>query len=321
MKLFSIIIPVYNAEAYLEECVKSCYNQDFDEADFEIILINDGSTDGSLALMDDLARKHGNIVCASQTNKGQGCARNRAIQMAQGKYLFFCDSDDKFIEHSLGKVTALMEEHSLEICCSTARVYDAEGNSRLGLLQPLPLFVVYDGCDAILDGLYFDSVCSKCFLRSFVQTNKLAFNESITHEDCLFNAEASPLAKRMMFTDICTYQYNWNGNSTDRSRSRKKVMRGLRSDVFIAKTLRQIPCRLNARVKEQITDNYQKRGNSILASLFLQMQFRNDLSNEDKQQIRQLATKENLFPFKGKCLSWKTTMISKVLNTVYYVHK
>lgn len=317
MKLFSIIIPVYNAEAYLKECVDSCYKQDFDEADFEVILVNDGSTDSSFSLMNELALKHDNIVCASQTNKGQGCARNRAIGMAQGKYLFFCDSDDKFIDHSLGKIITLMEKHSLEVCCSIAKVYDADGNSRFGLLQPLPFFVVYDGKDAILNGLNFDSVWSKCFLRSFIQTNKLTFNESIAHEDSLFNAEASPLAKKMMFTDICTYQYNWNGNSTDRSRTRKKVMRGLRSDIIIAKALRQIPCGLNIEAKDKIIDNYKKRSNSIVVSLFLRLLFRDDLSKEDKRQLRQLAYKEKLFPFKGKCFSWKTTILSKVLNIVY----
>lgn len=316
MKLFSIIIPVYNTEAYLEECVNSCYNQDFDEADFEVILVNDGSTDGSLALMNGLALKHGNIVCASQANKGQGCARNKAIGMAQGKYLFFCDSDDKFMEHSLGKVITLMEKHSLEICCSIAKVYDADGNSSLGLLQPLPLFVVYDGCDAILNGLNFDSVCSKCFLRSFIQTNKLAFNESIAHEDSLFNAETSPLAKKMMFTDICTYQYNWNENSTDRSRTRNKVMRNLTSDIFIAKALRQIPYGLNIEAKERIVDNYQKRSNSILVSLFLRLFSCDDISKEDKRQLKQIATTEKLFPFKGRSLSWKTTLLSKILNFV-----
>lgn len=321
MKLFSIIIPVYNAEAYLEACVNSCYKQGFDEADFELILINDGSTDGSLSLMNDLALLHDNIICASQTNKGQGCARNRAVGMAQGKYLFFCDSDDKFIDHSLGKIIRLMEEHSLEVCCSIATVYDADGNSSLGLLQPLPLFVVYDGVDAILNGLYLDSVCSKCFLRSFVQANHLAFNETIAHEDSLFNAEASPLATKMMFTDIRTYQYNWNENSTDRGRTREKVMRSLTSDIFIAKELRRIPYRLNVKTKDKIVDNYQRRGNSILVSLFLRLLFRDDLSKEDKRQLVRLAAKDNLFPFKGKALSWKTTLLSKILNAAYFFYK
>ena len=317
MKLFSIIIPVYNAEAYLEECVGSCYRQDFAEADFEILLINDGSTDDSLAVMNALALKHDNIVCVSQTNKGQGCARNRAIMMAQGKYLFFCESDDKFIDHSLSKIIKLMEEYSLEICVSIAKECDSEGNARLGLLQPMTHYKIFDGISAILNGVYLDSVCNKCYLRSFILNNHLTFNENIAHEDSLFNAEASPLAKKMMFTDICTYQYNWNGTSTDRSRTRQKVMRGLRSDIIIAKALRRIPYGLNIEAKDKIIDNYQKRSNSIIVSLFLRLLFRDDLSKEDKWQLRQLASKEELFPFKGKCLSWKTTILSKVLNIVY----
>lgn len=316
MKLFSIIIPVYNAEAYLEECVGSCYRQDFAEADFEILLINDGSTDDSLAVMNALALKHDNIVCVSQTNKGQGCARNRAIMMAQGKYLFFCDSDDKFIDHSLSKIIKLMEEYSLEICVSIAKEYDSEGNARLGLL-PMTHYKIFDGISAILNGVYLDSVWSKCYLRSFIVNNHFTFDETIVHEDSLFNAEVFPLVKRMMFTDICTYQYNWNDSSTDRSRSIKKIMRGLRSDIIIAKALRRIPYGLNIEAKDKIIDNYQKRSNSIIVSLFLRLLFRDDLSKEDKWQLRQLASKEELFPFKGKCLSWKTTILSKVLNILY----
>lgn len=317
MKLFSIIIPVYNAEAYLEECVGSCYRQDFAEADFEILLINDGSTDDSLAVMNALALKHDNIVCVSQTNKGQGCARNRAIMMAQGKYLFFCDSDDKFIDHSLFKIIKLMEEYSLEICVSIAKEYDSEGNARLGSLQPMTHYKIFDGISAILNGVYLDSVWNKCYLRSFIMNNHFTFDETIVHEDSLFNAEVFPLVKRMMFTDICTYQYNWNGTSTDRSRTRQKVMRGLRSDIIIAKALRRIPYGLNIEAKDKIIDNYQKRSNSIIVSLFLRLLFRDDLSKEDKWQLRQLASKEELFPFKGKCLSWKTTILSKVLNILY----
>ena len=94
-------------------------------------------------------------------------------------------------------------------------------------------------------------------------------------------------------------------------------MRGLRSDIIIAKALRRIPYGLNIEAKDKIIDNYQKRSNSIIVSLFLRLLFRDDLSKEDKWQLRQLASKEELFPFKGKCLSWKTTILSKVLNILY----
>lgn len=317
MKLFSIIIPVYNAEAYLEECVGSCYRQDFAEADFEILLINDGSTDDSLAVMNALALKHDNIVCVSQTNKGQGCARNRAIMVAQGKYLFFCDSDDKFIDHSLSKIIKLMEEYSLEICVSIAKEYDSEGNARLGSLQPMTHYKIFDGISAILNGVYLDSVWNKCYLRSFIVNNHFTFDETIVHEDSLFNAEVFPLVKRMMFTDICTYQYNWNDSSTDRSRSIKKIMRGLRSDIVIAKRLRLIPQDVDAICDTRLTANYKRRSNSIMVSLFLGILLRKDLSVTDKQELRQMAKDENLFPFKGKCLSWKATLVSKMLNILY----
>lgn len=317
MKLFSIIVPVYNAETTLEACVRSFYSQGYENSAFEVLLVNDGSVDGSMSLMEKLSREYGNIVLLSQKNKGQGCARNRAIKVSQGKYLFFCDSDDKFINNSLGRIIELMERYSLEICGSIAKEYDANGNVRFGLLQPLTLYEVLDGISAILNGMFLDSVCSKCYLRSFIVNNNLTFNENIAHEDSLFNAEAIPFAKRMMFTDICTYQYNWNENSTDRSRSKKRIMRGLRSDIVIAKRLRWIPQEADVICDARLADNYKRRSNSIMLSLFLGMLFRKDLSTADKQELQQFAKEENLFPFHGKCVNWKSTIVSKVLNLIY----
>ena len=98
---FSIIIPVYNVEAYLDECLNSVLRQNYGKTEYEIILVDDGSADVSGKLCDEYAAKHENIVSVHQENQGLSGARNTGIRRAQGNYLVFLDSDDIFYKDSL----------------------------------------------------------------------------------------------------------------------------------------------------------------------------------------------------------------------------
>lgn len=97
MKRFSVIIPVYNSEEYLSNCVQSVLSQTF--KDYEIILINDGSKDNSAHICDQLAQDHSNIKVLHQDNVGAAGARNSGIRIASGEYLIFLDSDDFYDEN------------------------------------------------------------------------------------------------------------------------------------------------------------------------------------------------------------------------------
>ena len=90
----SIIIPVYNAEKYIRECLDSCINQDIDCCDYEIICINDGSTDSSLDILHSYAKKHKNIIVIDKENSGVSETRNIGVSVAKGDYMWFVDSDD-----------------------------------------------------------------------------------------------------------------------------------------------------------------------------------------------------------------------------------
>ncbi len=93
-KALSIIIPVYNAEKYLAECLDSCLNQDIPAEDYEIICVNDGSTDGSAEILERYAREHSNVRFITQPNGGVSVARNTGIDAARGEYIWFVDADD-----------------------------------------------------------------------------------------------------------------------------------------------------------------------------------------------------------------------------------
>ena len=107
MPKVSIIIPVYNAEKYLNQCLESLCNQTL--TDFEVVCINDGSTDSSLEILQDFASKDSRFIIIDKKNEGQGVARNIAIKQAKGEYLLCLDSDDWLetdaLEKAYNKIT------------------------------------------------------------------------------------------------------------------------------------------------------------------------------------------------------------------------
>lgn len=94
MVKLSIIIPVYNVELYIEKCLQSCLSQDIPYDEYEIIVVNDGSPDGSLAIAESIAKTTTNMTIISQKNGGLSAARNTGMSVAKGEYIWFVDSDD-----------------------------------------------------------------------------------------------------------------------------------------------------------------------------------------------------------------------------------
>ena len=144
---FSIIIPAYNAEAYLQRCLDSIFSQEFE--DYEVVVINDGSTDDTAELLVQYAAGHTNLRVITQSNQGMATARNRGIDKAKGEYILFVDSDDELMPHALSNLAPQINgediigfrfqylqrrnpnNHSL----STTH-YTLHTAYRLGLLQP-----------------------------------------------------------------------------------------------------------------------------------------------------------------------------------------
>lgn len=115
MKELSIIIPVYNVQKYLEDCLLSIYKQSLSLETFEVITVNDGSTDRSLDILRKYGKIYPNLIIVSQENKGQSAARNNGLAVASGKYIFFMDSDDFLCLDSLSSLLSKAVEHDLDV--------------------------------------------------------------------------------------------------------------------------------------------------------------------------------------------------------------
>ena len=114
-KKLSIIVPVYNVERYIRFCVESIFRQGLDDADFELILVNDGTQDNSFGVIADIIEKHQNIKILEQKNSGPSVARNNGIKQAVGTYLLFVDSDDLLIDNCLAKLLEIALAKSADL--------------------------------------------------------------------------------------------------------------------------------------------------------------------------------------------------------------
>ena len=128
--LVSVIIPAYNVEKYIRECVYSVLNQTY--KDIEIIIVDDGSTDGTSNICDELRRESGNkIIVKHKANEGLGYARNTGMDLASGKYVYFLDSDDFIDSKCIETLYSYIERFEVDTVLGSYYKYHSDGNTTL----------------------------------------------------------------------------------------------------------------------------------------------------------------------------------------------
>ena len=208
MKL-SIIVPVYNTAGYLEQCVNSLLAQPIPEDDFEILLVNDGSIDQSLDVMQRFLIENPDIIEIIDTeNGGQGRARNLALDVAQGDYIGFADSDDWVADDMYARLLTEAEETDADIAVCNA--YSVSGSEQT-VMNARP-----QGTDISAAG----SVWNKIFRRSLV--GNIRFPEGVWYEDFAFSAKLLLLSQKTVFLDEALYYYRASHPSTMRNQNAVK---------------------------------------------------------------------------------------------------
>lgn len=204
----SIIIPVYNAEKYLQECVKAIIQQEVQS--LEIILVDDGSQDNSLQICNELVRKYRFIKCIHQDNLGPSAARNAGLKIADGKYILFCDSDDQLLPESLNILYSIAEENSTDVL-EFGYILWPSGKC---ILPNVKTGCVISPAEFISssNSLHSDNIfCYPwrfLFNRKFLVKKNIIFDENIhIGEDVLFSIRAIMEADRVFVLDKALYQY------------------------------------------------------------------------------------------------------------------
>lgn len=210
----SIIVPIYNTEIYLKECLQSLINQTYEN--IEIVCINDGSKDKSEIILKNYMALDDRIVMISQENKGLSAARNAGLKIATGEYVMFCDSDD-FLQLDAVElcVKKLVAHNCIDGVFFNARMFSMVGTNMRGIegeaYEAVPLEIDCDESN-FLGG--FGNVCFGCFSLSIIKSNNLMFREGYIYEDWDFVAQFSVQAKKIYWLNCMLYNYRWGQGSS-----------------------------------------------------------------------------------------------------------
>lgn len=206
----SIIVPVYNVEAYLPSTLDSLINQTL--RDIEIICVNDGSTDNSILILNEYAKRESRITVIEQENRGLSGARNRGLSMAKGEYIYFMDSDDYLDVNAMEECFLIAKPSDVDIVMFDAICF--EDSNYHGVYKPeysrkesLAAVAKKNSSNIEIisrlleDNLFIPSVCLNFIRRALLVENRLIFFANIIHEDELFTPKLYSLAKKITYVD------------------------------------------------------------------------------------------------------------------------
>ena len=226
MAKVSVIIPVYNTEQYLHQCLDSIIGQTLE--DIEIICVDDGSSDSSLDILREYEKKDTRIKILQQENAGAGAARNKGMEIATGEYLSFLDSDDFFENEMLEDAYKTAKQYEADFVVFKSNQYQTENGEfvttnwvvrekELPPYQPFTYRQLTDNVFKVFVGWAWD----KLYNRQFVQQKGLRFQEQRTSNDLLFVFSALVLAKKIAFLpEVLAHQRRDTKDSLSKTREK-----------------------------------------------------------------------------------------------------
>lgn len=213
--LLSIIVPFYNVEEYIEDCIRSMYNQDIPIENYEVICINDCSPDNSVEIIRKLQKEYDNIVLIEHTkNKRQGGARNTGLRCAKGEYIWFVDSDDYIMPNVFNILLNSAMKSSLDVL----QFGYTRDNDKL-LINDFYKNKILAGEDYLftddIDDWYdkINAPWHQIIRKELIVRNNIEFIENIQFEDTDYMLSVFLNANRVQYISVCAYNYRINNNS------------------------------------------------------------------------------------------------------------
>ena len=224
----SIIVPVYNVEDYIRPCIESIFRQGLDEDSFEVIIVNDGTQDHSMEVIQDIIDQHKNIIVINQENLGLSLARNNGISKAKGQYILMLDSDDLLIDNSLKPLLEKAIESQVDLVVAD---FIRMTNEEIINLQAIPQ---KDFCIQKKTGeqLFLEDLNPKeCYVwhtlynKNFLIEANLKFYPNIKYEDIPFTHECYLKAKQCLRIFWNFYIYRQRSNSITHSFNKENAIK------------------------------------------------------------------------------------------------
>lgn len=248
MTKLSIIIPVYNVQEYVEKCVLSVAQQNIPHEDYEIILINDGSTDKSLEVINIISKKYSNITIHTQKNTGLGGARNTGLELSKGEYVWFIDSDDYMQNDMLSEIMDIIKTKTIDVIAMDYNIVNVKGDilSSDGYLNDSKNNII-TGADFYFKNYTKSYTCMFVFKRDLFINNGLRFKERINMQDSEIFPKLMYFTNNMCLLNKAIYNYVQHDNSFTNSSNPEVRYKYFESIITVKKSL--------ADFSEQINDN------------------------------------------------------------------
>lgn len=222
MKKLSILIPAFNAEKYLKECLDSVLSQEGINNGIEVLILNDGSTDGTLGIIKDYASRCDILRFISRENMGIGPTRNELIDNAAGEYLWFIDADDWIEKGSIAKVLNTLNSNDIDCLMLSFQVEPQSGNIKRYVYEG----DYSNGIELTKAQIYNNSVWSRIYRTSIVRASGVRFGKYIMGEDFDFTFRLIPMLGHSACINEIVYHYVLRSNSATQEKSyehRRKV--------------------------------------------------------------------------------------------------
>jgi glycosyltransferase involved in cell wall biosynthesis len=215
--ILSIVVPVYNVYHYIEKCLDSILLQSAEVSKFEIVIVNDGSTDNSLELCKRYGRLYTNVFVIDQKNKGLSEARNIGLEASKGQYIWFVDSDDYIANGSLNLILQSIEKSKKDVIVIGLGEFKEEK-----LIKSFIPPKIEKGIELLKDSNFFVGAVVYIMNIEFLSINNLRFYRGIFHEDEEFTNRMLYLAKNIVSLKELIYCVNVREGSITRSSNPKK---------------------------------------------------------------------------------------------------
>lgn len=213
----SVIVPVYNVEEYLDCCCQSILRSTF--RDFELILVNDGSTDHSYDIASRIAESDRRVVLLTQQNAGLSAARNTGMAHARGEYIIFVDSDDWIEPECLASLYENIRTQQSDIGCCQIQYVNSRNERSISKRATDKSSIA--GSEILKDVLEINhfptSACGKIYSRKFLNQNNLSFRSGIVNEDTLFSIQCGCAARKISFVNAVLCNIREREGSISRS--------------------------------------------------------------------------------------------------------
>lgn len=297
--ILSIILPVYNVEKYLTKSLDSLVHQELDSRDYEIIIVNDGSTDDSGKIANEYAMLYAHIQVVNQPNKGVGAARNKGLSLAKGRYVYFIDPDDYLCSNILKILLGYAEKMNAEIIgfeslsTTSYDLYTSTTTTTENLDIPIE-----NGISYIANNMFKNEIWWYFMDRKFLLASHIKFIEGRWMEDAIFTVSILLKANRVCFVPIDSHRHVKVPDSAMTNRESAHFNKVIYDNANAAKVYAKIIQELEVNVEHELCVKRLKKKQELFVFFLTARAYKSNLSFKELWDILLQMKEINAYPLK-----------------------